>query len=110
MWRNDIKCKYLFKFSLKNLARKGLTTMVIGGVLPDYSGLNTSVVEDNSGTIPDSKVRGANMGLIWGQQDPGGPHVGPINFTIWDYMRNSILHILYQQGIDITFGLRGMCS
>ena len=24
MWRNDIKCKYMFMFSLKNLARKGL--------------------------------------------------------------------------------------
>ena len=27
--------------------------------------------------IPDSKVHGANMGPIWGQQDPGGPHVAP---------------------------------
>ena len=25
---------------------------------------------------PDSKVHGANMGPIWGRQDPGGPHVG----------------------------------
>ena len=32
--------------------------------------------------IPDSKVHGANMGPIWGHQDPGGPHVGPINFAI----------------------------
>ena len=32
---------------------------------------------------PDSKVYGANMGLIWGRQDPGGPHVGPMNFAIW---------------------------
>ena len=29
--------------------------------------------------IPDSMVRGANMGHIWGRQDPGGPHVGPMN-------------------------------
>ena len=34
-------------------------------------------------TVPDSKVHGANMGPIWGRQDPGGPHVGPINFVIW---------------------------
>ena len=27
--------------------------------------------------VPDSKVHGANMGPIWGQQDPDGPHVGP---------------------------------
>ena len=32
---------------------------------------------------PDSKVRGANMGPIWGRQDSGGPHVGPMNFAIW---------------------------
>ena len=35
-------------------------------------------------TAPDSKVHGANMGPIWGRQDPGGPHVGPMNFAIWD--------------------------
>ena len=23
------------------------------------------------------------MGPIWGWQDPGGPHVGPMNFAIW---------------------------
>ena len=33
--------------------------------------------------IPDSKVHGANMGPIWGQQDLHGPHVGPMNFDIW---------------------------
>ena len=32
---------------------------------------------------PDSKVHGANMGPIWGWQDPGGAHVGPMNFVIW---------------------------
>ena len=36
------------------------------------------------GAIPDSKVHGANMRPIWGQQGPGGPHVGPMNFAIWD--------------------------
>ena len=32
---------------------------------------------------PDSDVHSANMGPIWGRQDPGGPHVGPMNFAIW---------------------------
>ena len=32
---------------------------------------------------PDSEVHGANMGPIWGQQDPGGPHVGSMNLAIW---------------------------
>ena len=27
-------------------------------------------------------VHGANMGPIWGWLDPGGPHVGPMNFAI----------------------------
>ena len=32
---------------------------------------------------PNSKVHGANVGPTWGRQDPGGPHVGHINFAIW---------------------------
>ena len=32
---------------------------------------------------PDNKVHGAHMGPIWGRQDPGGPHVGPMNLAIW---------------------------
>ena len=34
-------------------------------------------------TFPDSKVHGANKGPIWSRQDPGGPHVGPMNLAIW---------------------------
>ena len=45
---------------------------------------------------PDSKVHGANMGPIWGRQDPGGPHVGPVNFAIWVCTSSRVLssHIL----------------
>ena len=39
---------------------------------------------------PDSKVHGANMGPIWGRQDPGGPHVGPMNFAIWEIALNTL--------------------
>ena len=35
---------------------------------------------------PDSKVHGANMGPIWGRQDPGGSHVGPMNLAIWVFI------------------------
>ena len=35
---------------------------------------------------PDSKVHEANMGPIWDRQGPGGPHVDPMNFVIWDNM------------------------
>ena len=34
-------------------------------------------------TAPDNKIHEANMGPVWGRQDPGGSHVGPMNFTIW---------------------------
>ena len=49
--------------------------------------------------IPDSKVHGANMGPTWGRQDPGGPHVGPMNLAIWDsvleiYIVHQVLSII----------------
>ena len=46
-----------------------------------------ATASDNAGPYPDSEVHhdGANMGPIWGRQDPGGPHVG-INLSIWDPM------------------------
>ena len=44
--------------------------------------------------IPDSKVRVANMGLTWGRQDPGGPHVGPMNPAIRDSIALLILRSL----------------
>ena len=40
---------------------------------------------------PDSKVHEANMGPIWGRQDPGGPLVGPMNFAIWVVADNPLL-------------------
>ena len=36
--------------------------------------------------VPHGKVHGANMRPNWGRQDPGGPHVGPMNFVICDVM------------------------
>ena len=40
-------------------------------------------IGNHCGYVPDSKVYGANMGPTWGRQDPGGPHVGPMNLAIW---------------------------
>ena len=40
----------------------------------------------NHMNLPDSKVHGANMGPIWGREDPGGPNVGPMYFAIWVIM------------------------
>ena len=50
---------------------------------------------------PDSKVHGANMGPIWGRQDPGAPHVGLMNFAIreevptWGYENRNTLIDFY---------------
>ena len=44
-------------------------------------------------SVPDCKVYGANMGPIWGRQDPGGPHVGPINLAIWGVRVRQAGHI-----------------
>ena len=41
--------------------------------------------------IPDSKVHGANVGPIWGRQDPDGPHVGPMNLAIYDLSLEAIM-------------------
>ena len=39
---------------------------------------------------PDSKVHGANMGPIWGRQDPDGPLFGPMNLAICDIASEGI--------------------
>ena len=44
-------------------------------------------------TSPDSKANGANMGPIWGRQDPGGPHVGPMNLAIWTAIFRNLTHV-----------------
>ena len=44
--------------------------------------------------IPNSKVHRTNMGPFWGRQDPGGPHVGPMNFAICDIFGLSQLSLL----------------
>ena len=40
--------------------------------------------------ICDSKVHGAYMRPTWGQQDPGGPYVGPMIPAIWDFIDNCL--------------------
>ena len=48
------------------------------------------IKEDNL-NCPNSKVYGANMGPTWGRQDPGGPHVGPMNFASLAPTRQQII-------------------
>ena len=54
------------------------------GYFGHFHGSTTDEQRINSkrNRYPDSKVNGANMGSIWGRQDPGGPQNGPMNFAI----------------------------
>ena len=40
----------------------------------------------SSRLTPIARLMGANIGSIWGRQDPGGSHVGPMNFAIWEVL------------------------
>ena len=57
MWRNDIKCEYMFMFPLKNLARKGLTHW--GRVTHICVGKLTIIGSDN-GLSPERR-----QAIIW---------------------------------------------
>ena len=53
---------------------------------------------------PDSKVHGAIMESIWGRQDPGGLHVGPVKFAIWDEFVRSESNVkqgIYDMGLGV---------
>ena len=50
--------------------------------MPDVTKVPVSANHHYTCNYPDSKVYGANMGSTSGRQDPGGPHVGPINLDI----------------------------
>ena len=52
---------------------------------------------------PDSKVHWANMGPIWGRQDPEGPHMDPMNFVIWDTSGSSSLTSSYATLVHTIF-------
>ena len=64
---------------------------MIGHPFPKFASVEVKARVSN---YPDNKVRVVNMGPIWGQQDPGGPHVGPMNFAIWVHSTRTNIHDL----------------
>ena len=52
-------------------------TFILPGVAAAYLSWHLSDM------VPDSKVHGTNMGPLWGWQDLGERHVGPMNFAVW---------------------------
>ena len=59
------------------------------GLKANVAFVDTVNVSYKTHTIPDSKVHGANMGPIWGRQDPDGPHFGPVDLAIWDVTQST---------------------
>ena len=53
---------------------------------------------------PDSKVHEAYMGPIWGREDPGGPHVDPMNLAIGAPSHGDLCHwsVIYCSGQSDT--------
>ena len=86
---------YIFEFILYNFRScdgRGIFFLEAKDRLPD-----------KMNTVPDSKGHGANMRPIWGRQDPGGPHVGPMNFAIWGgYSRSDYARTLKTQNVINT--------
>ena len=70
--------------SLKWIAHNAVAAFVFAWDLSVIYKLHQhGIIEHDAQLGPDKKVHGANMGPIWGPQDPGGPRVGPMNFAIW---------------------------
>ena len=67
---------YKVRLITSSIPRISFVKTQFSGYLPMYPVRRQS--------IPESKVHGANIGPIWSPQDPGGPHVGPMNLAIWD--------------------------
>ena len=61
-----------------------------------YNGLPTVCHQAIIWTNPDNKAHGANMGPIRGRQDTGGPHVGHMNFAIWECGQIVTVTIVYK--------------
>ena len=48
------------------------------------------------------------MGPIWGRQDPGGPHVGPMNLAIWDMF--DIQSIIFSARHMLSTNFMALCK
>ena len=52
---------------------------------------------------------GPHMGPIWGLQDPGGPHVGPMYFAIWLFIHETNISHSEFYVYHFTFPLPPYC-
>ena len=100
-------CSGIFEWqrSLREKFRSGLWLLIVIATFGSHIQLNAITKGSNisryytlhykgsswTWNIPDSKVHGTNMGPIWGRQGSGGPHVGPMNFAIWEPLNSQMI-------------------
>ena len=82
MWSNTFDFSQLLLHDYWDVMLRGPTQIA--------QALSPAFALHNDKTNPVSKVDGANIGPIWGLQDPGGPHVGPMNFAFWEYLKTHV--------------------
>ena len=98
--RNDINCIYIFMFPMNNLESKAsLATGTKCSQTSKQHVISCKISQRMICIYPDSKVRGANMGLIWGRQDPGGPMLAAwTSRTFRDACRDRCLVVSFKIG------------
>ena len=77
-------------YTLRNIKRQRRRTSFIKYLCPNEDILCRRVLSScvqvvvcrMFGANPNNKVHGTYMGPTWDRQDPGGPHVGPMNLAI----------------------------
>ena len=77
--------RWVLHYRLFDGSRRGYLFILMNRIRNPSSRSKTLMAKTlrNNHGCPDSKVHGTNIGPIWGHQDPGGPHVGPMNLAIW---------------------------
>ena len=75
-----IRCQW-FNHMTRQVLQEGIKTVWV-----DHWWYLATHTQAKMANTPHSNVHGAYMGPTWGRQDPGGPHVGPMNIVIGDYI------------------------
>ena len=86
---NCISTSYIPKHPIKyiSLFYEIIVITNISDIDDDFIKENLSIKGMSSVIInPHSKVHAAKMGTTSGTQDPGWPHVGPMNLAIWEVL------------------------
>ena len=74
-WASNKQWQILIRLEKRPMSKMYLILTTWGTIWHNWFGIN-----------PDSKVHGANMGPTWVISAPDGPHVGPMNLAIREYI------------------------